>query len=129
MISLAVNSINYTIGLKEILGDVTFAIEDGDKLGIVGVNGSGKSTLLRIISGKISPDSGEIYIAKDKTVGMMEQHDAFDDGEAENETVLERMYGAYPQLGRWEKRMWGSGLWGSVVRIVKIFSFIIHCDR
>ena len=32
-------------------------------------------------------------------------------------------------LGRWEKRMWGSGLWGSVVRIVKIFSFIIHCDR
>ena len=91
MISLAVNSINYTIGLKEILGEVTFAIEDGDKLGIVGVNGSGKSTLLRIISGKISPDSGEIYIAKDKTVGMMEQHDAFDDGEAENETVLERM--------------------------------------
>jgi len=105
MISLAVNSITYTIGLKEILKDVTFAIEDGDKLGIVGVNGSGKSTLLRIISGKISPDSGEIYIAKDKTVGMMEQHDAFDDGEAENETVLERMYGAYPQLCRWEKRI------------------------
>ncbi len=98
MISLSVSKISYAIGLKEILDGVTFAIEDGDRLGIVGVNGSGKSTLLRIISSKIIPDSGEIHIAKDKTVGMMEQNDAFDDGDVENETVLSRMYGAYPGL-------------------------------
>ena len=85
MISLSVSKITYTIGLKEILRDVSFAIEEGDRLGIVGVNGSGKSTLLRIISGKIDPDSGEVHFAKDKTVGMMEQNDAFDDGEIENE--------------------------------------------
>lgn len=105
MISLSVSGITYTIGLKEILRDVSFAIEEGDRLGIVGVNGSGKSTLLRIISGKLSPDSGEIHIAKDKTVGMMEQNDAFDDGDAENETVLSRMYGAYPNLCRDEARL------------------------
>ena len=68
MISLSVSGITYTIGLKEILTGVTFAIEEGDRLGIVGVNGSGKSTLLRIISGKITPDSGEIHIAKEKSV-------------------------------------------------------------
>ncbi|MBE6588394.1 MAG: ABC-F family ATP-binding cassette domain-containing protein [Ruminococcaceae bacterium] len=105
MISLSVSGITYTIGLKEILNNVSFAIEDGDRLGIVGVNGSGKSTLLRIICGKISPDSGEIHIAKDKTVGMMEQNDAFDDGDVEDETVLSRMYGAYPQLCRDEARI------------------------
>ena len=105
MISLSVSGITYTIGLKEILTGVTFAIEEGDRLGIVGVNGSGKSTLLRIISGKITPDSGEIHIAKEKTVGMMEQNDAFDDGNVDNETVLSRMYGAYPQLCRDEKRI------------------------
>lgn len=105
MISLSVSKLTYTIGLKEILKDVTFAIEEGDKLGIVGVNGSGKSTLLRIISGKITPDTGEIHIAKDKSVGMMEQNDAFDDGDVENETVLSRMYGAYPELCRYEARI------------------------
>ncbi len=105
MISLSVSGITYTIGLKEILTGVTFAIEEGDRLGIVGVNGSGKSTLLRIISGKITPDSGEIHIAKEKTVGMMEQNDAFDDGNVDNETVLSRMYGAYPGLCRDEARI------------------------
>ena len=105
MISLSVSKVTYTIGLKEILRDVSFAIEEGDRLGIVGVNGSGKSTLLRIISGKIDPDAGEVHFAKDKSVGMMEQNDAFDDGEIENETVLSRMYGAYPDLCRYEKRI------------------------
>ena len=105
MISLSVSKVTYTIGLKEILRDISFAIEEGDRLGIVGVNGSGKSTLLRIISGKIDPDSGEVHFAKDKTLGMMEQNDAFDDGEVENETVLSRMYGAYPELCRYESRI------------------------
>jgi len=105
MISLSVGKVTYAIGLKEILRDVSFSIEEGDRLGIVGVNGSGKSTLLRIISGKLSPESGEVHIARDRTVGMMEQNDAFDDGDALNETVLERMYGAYPQLCRDEARI------------------------
>ncbi|MBE6714874.1 MAG: ABC-F family ATP-binding cassette domain-containing protein [Ruminococcaceae bacterium] len=104
MISLSTNNLSYSIGLKEILSDITFSVEEGDRLGVVGVNGSGKSTLLRLISGKLTADSGEIYIAKDKTVGMMEQNDAFDDG-SEDDTVISRMYGAYPQLCRDEERI------------------------
>lgn len=104
MISLSTNNINFSIGTKEILKNITFSIEEGDKLGVVGVNGSGKSTLLRILSGKLSQDSGEIYYAKDKSLGMMEQNDAFENF-SENETVLERMYGAYPELLRLESRI------------------------
>ena len=105
MISLSVSKLTYSIGLKEILKDITFSVEEGDRLGIVGVNGSGKSTLLRLISGKLEGDSGEIHISRDHTVGMMEQNDAFEGGEGENETVLSRMYGAYPHLVRDEARI------------------------
>ena len=75
-----------------------------DSLGIVGVNGSGKSTLLRLLCGKLSPDSGEIYIAKDRTVGMMEQNDAFDMA-VRDDTVLSHMYGAVPELCRLEAKL------------------------
>lgn len=104
MTTLSVNSITYGIGVKEILSGISFSVEEGDKLGIVGVNGSGKSTLLRIISGRLEADSGEVYIARDRTVGMMEQNDAFDRVEAEV-TVLRHMYGALPGLCRDEARM------------------------
>ena len=60
MITLSVNSLSLGIGIKEILTDISFSVEEGDRLGIVGVNGSGKSTLLRLLCGKLSPDSGEI---------------------------------------------------------------------
>ena len=105
MISLSLSKITYTIGVKEILRDVTFSIEEGDRLGVVGVNGSGKSTLLRIIAGKLDADSGEIHLSKDSSLGMMEQNDAFEGGEGEGETVLSRMYGAYPDLCRMEVRI------------------------
>ena len=104
MISLSVNSVTVGIGIKEILTDVSFAVEDGDRLGVVGVNGSGKSTLLRILAGKLSPDSGEIYIAKDRTVAMMEQNDAFDEA-GSSDTVLSHMYAALPELCRDEERL------------------------
>ena len=46
MISISTNNLAFRIGTKEILGEITFALEEGDRLGVVGVNGSGKSTLL-----------------------------------------------------------------------------------
>lgn len=104
MITLSVNSLSLGIGIKEILTDISFSVEEGDRLGIVGVNGSGKSTLLRLLCGKLSPDSGEIYIAKDRTVGMMEQNDAFDTA-VRDDTVLSHMYGAVPELCRLEARL------------------------
>ena len=77
MISISTSNLSYRIGVRDILTDVTFSLEDGDRLAIVGVNGSGKSTLMRLITGEYTPDDGAIYIAKDKTVGMLHQDDAF----------------------------------------------------
>ena len=105
MISLSVSGISYSIGIKEILSDISFSIEDGDRLGIVGVNGSGKTTLLRIIAGDISPDGGNIFTAKEHSLGILHQTDAFLETADENATVLSHMYGAYPQLLRDEARL------------------------
>ncbi len=105
MISMSVSGLTYGIGIKEILTDITFSIEDGDRLGVVGVNGSGKTTLLRLMVGDISPDKGEIYIAKEKCVGILHQNEAFDETLSEGETVLGNMYGTFPQLVSDEKRL------------------------
>jgi len=63
---------------KTILSDVTFCIEDNEKVAIVGDNGCGKSTLLKIIMDKISPDNGTIAIAGTTTVGYLAQHQDVD---------------------------------------------------
>ncbi len=106
MIILSVSALSFRVGVKEILKNISFAVEDGDRVGIVGVNGSGKSTLLGMITGKIAPTDGAVYVAKDKTLGMMEQDDAFaDTHEASDGTVLAEMYAAFPELCRDEARL------------------------
>ena len=77
MISISTSALTFRVGARDILTGVNFSLEDGDRLAIVGVNGSGKSTLMRLITGEYTPDEGAVYIAKDKTVGMLEQDDAF----------------------------------------------------
>ncbi len=64
---------------KSFLGDPlfsggTFRIEDKEKAAIVGINGAGKSTLLKIIVGEMAPDTGEVVLAKGKTLGYLAQH-------------------------------------------------------
>jgi len=107
MIILSVGALSFRVGTKEILEDISFAVEDGDRVGIVGVNGSGKSTLLGMITGKIEPSEGSVYITKDKSVGMMEQDDAFNviKGDHFDDTVLSQMYAAFPELCRDEARL------------------------
>ncbi len=110
MISISTSNLALCFGADTILEDVTFAVEDGDKVGIVGVNGSGKSTLFRLIKGEYTPSDGNIFIAKDKKVGLLEQDDAFNItkkiGDAEiGDTVLEQMYAAFPDLFKAEARL------------------------
>jgi len=110
MISISTSALTYRVGIRDILRDVNFSLEEGDRLAIVGVNGSGKSTLMRLITGEYTPDEGAVYIAKDKTVGMLEQDDAFhtlrgEDGSPITETVLGQMYAAFPELCRMEARL------------------------
>ena len=104
MIALSVSNLSYSVGTKNILSGVTFSVEEGDRLGIVGVNGSGKTTLLRLITGMEEADEGGVYFAKDKIVGMMRQDDPFQVLEGDD-TVLAQMYAAFPGLCRDEARL------------------------
>ena len=58
MIALSTQDVCLSFGTDVILKDVSFALNDGDRLGIIGVNGAGKTSLFRIISGQYSADSG-----------------------------------------------------------------------
>lgn len=74
MIVLSCNNIVKTYGIDKILDNISFVINDGEKIGLVGVNGAGKSTLFNIISGNTPYDSGEIFISKNLKVGHLKQN-------------------------------------------------------
>ncbi|MBQ8207258.1 MAG: ABC-F family ATP-binding cassette domain-containing protein [Clostridia bacterium] len=105
MTSISVESLGFAVGTKIILENVSFSLEEGDKLGIIGVNGSGKSTLFKLITGEYEATSGSVYISKDKTIGVLTQDGAFDISELCADTVLEQMYSAFPEFIRAEKRI------------------------
>ena len=71
---LACSSLKKSFQGTDLLKDITFKIENHDKLAIIGVNGAGKTTLLRIICGEESYDSGEIFMPKNTKIGYLSQH-------------------------------------------------------
>ncbi len=71
---LACQNISKSFGENQILKDVTFHIEEKEKLAIVGINGCGKTTLLRIIMAEETADEGQVVMAKERTVGYLSQH-------------------------------------------------------
>ncbi len=104
MIALSTENISLSFGTKKVLSDVSFSVNEGDRLGIIGENGCGKSTLFKLILGELEPDCGNVYISKDKSVGILRQDDAFSDADA-NATALEIMYGSFKELLCAEKRL------------------------
>lgn len=74
---LSVDSISKSYGVRVLFENVSFGIEEGQKVALVARNGAGKSTLLRIISGKDLPDSGKVTIRKDIKVGYLDQDPEF----------------------------------------------------
>lgn len=86
---LACQNINKAFGTNVILKDASFHIEEKEKAAIVGINGAGKSTLLKIIMKQISADSGEVILAKDRTIGYLAQHEAVSSGNTIYEELLE----------------------------------------
>lgn len=71
---LSCQNISKSFGTDEILKDVNFHIEANEKAAIVGINGAGKSTLLKIIMREEAADTGEVVLAKDKTIGYLAQY-------------------------------------------------------
>ncbi len=107
MIALSVNKLSLSFGSEELIGGVSFALNEGDRLGIIGVNGCGKSTLFKLILGEYTPDEGNVFIAKDKTVGILRQDGAFLEfsEDSADMSALEVMYHAHPELLAMEQRL------------------------
>lgn len=111
MTILSVSGLTLRFGTNTVFENVSFSLNENDKLGIVGVNGSGKSSLFKTILGEYTAEEGSVYLSGEKTVGVLTQNGAFDltdaDGNEgdESATVLDRMLGAFPELHRMEKRL------------------------
>jgi ATP-binding cassette subfamily F protein 3 len=86
---LSCNHIYKSFGTVSILEDVSFHIEDREKVAIVGNNGAGKSTLLKIIMQQEAADTGEVIISKGKTIGYLAQHQNFSSESTIFDTMLE----------------------------------------
>lgn len=76
---VSVEGLTKSYGIKPLFSNISFNIEEGDKIALIARNGSGKSTLLRILSGTETADDGKVWISKDVTVALFEQEPQFNE--------------------------------------------------
>src|SRR4028118_1574568 len=88
MTIFTLRSIKKDFGIKELLTDASFSLDEGDKVGLIGTNGSGKSTLLKMIAGMESIDSGDRWVNPGSKIVYLPQQPDLD----ENHTVLEQVF-------------------------------------
>lgn len=85
---VSAEGITKSFGITPLFNNISFNINEGDKIALVARNGTGKSTLLRILAGKETVDEGKLWIHKDVTVALFEQEPKF----VEDKTVLENIF-------------------------------------
>lgn len=101
MIVLSCKDICKSYGIRDVLSKVTFSINEGDKVGIIGANGEGKSTLFKIICKELSQDSGEVFVDKNKTLGYLSQNLALDT----DKNIYEETLSVFGELINIENRL------------------------
>lgn len=101
MIVLSCTNISKAYVVDTILENISFSVEDRDKIGLIGLNGSGKTTLFNILTGEIEKDSGEIYIQKNLKIGYLKQHVDVNS----KETVFNECLKVFKPLIEMEKRL------------------------
>ena len=100
---LSCQNISKSFGTDEILKNVSFHIEANEKAAIVGINGAGKSTLLKIIMQKETPNTGEVILAKDATIGYLAQYQDV----SGHRTIYEEVLDAKKNIIEMEERLRG----------------------
>ncbi len=98
---LACQNIGKSFGTDEVIKNISFHVEENEKVAIVGINGAGKSTLLKIIHGELGADEGEVTVAKNKSIGYLAQHQDL----LGNGTIYEEVLAACQELIAMEQRL------------------------
>ena len=101
MIILHGEHFSFSSGEHQILTDVTFQLQEKDRMGIVGINGAGKSTLFRLITSDLAPTGGHIGKTGNKRIGMLAQNDIFQG----TGTVLSEMICAFSPLLEMQRQL------------------------
>lgn len=101
MADISISGLNKYFGENQILHDITFDIFPGEKVAIVGPNGAGKTTLFRILTGELPYETGTISIAKNRTVGMIDQIPVYDP----EDTVEQILRSAFHRMDEVKDRM------------------------
>ena len=101
MIILSAKDLTKTYGVDVILDKVSFHVNEGDRIGIVGANGAGKTTLLNILSGRMPADGGQFYVSQNTTIGYLKQKDNFN----KENTLLEEIHKIFAHLEAMEEEM------------------------
>ena len=106
---LEVSHLSHSYGGREIFEDVSFRLLKGEHVALVGANGEGKSTFMSIITGKLTPDAGQVIWAKRTKVGYLDQHAVLQPGMTIRETLRtafdhlmtleQEMLAAYDKMG------------------------------
>ena len=91
---VSVQNLSVSFGSFDLLTDISFLINDQDRIGLAGKNGAGKSTLLSIIAGLQSPSSGQVDMSKEVTIGYLPQQMKVDD----TTSVMEEVIKAFPEI-------------------------------
>jgi len=89
---LSAEHLSINFGSRQLLTDVNFYLNEGDKVGIIGINGTGKSTFLRVLTGALEPDGGTIARNPNVQVSFLPQNPSMDD----SATVLEQVFLSFP---------------------------------
>ena len=89
---LSAEHLSINFGSRQLLSDVNFYLNEGDKVGIIGINGTGKSTFLKVLSGVLEPDAGRISRNPNVQVSFLSQNPEMDD----NATILEQVFLHFP---------------------------------
>ncbi|MGB2138213.1 MAG: ABC-F family ATP-binding cassette domain-containing protein, partial [Flavobacteriales bacterium] len=98
---ISANNISVYFGGQELFDKVSFMVNKGDRIGLVGKNGAGKSTLLRILSGEQSPNEGSISTPNDSTLGYLRQDLDFEEGR----TVQQEAELAFKEIKELEEKI------------------------
>ena len=89
---LSAEHLSINFGSRQLLSDVNLYLNDGDKVGIIGINGTGKSTFLKVLAGRQEPDEGTVSRDPNVQVSYLPQNPEMDDGA----TVLEQVFRSFP---------------------------------